>query len=130
MWTALTDPRLIDNIDYLGHDYAPLVRLVEQLSQQPYASKLYAVTSLTHLSLTTAAAYEERDGHDIIHVEYDPTRGLFELAYGEWTSSTNSTLRGTSARLCGEPDEAKIILDSYIVRLLVPYRLDESVGPN
>lgn len=130
MWTTLSDPDLGEYISDLGHEYAPLRELVERLAQQAYAKSLYAVTSLMHLSLTTAPDFEQQTGHDMIGVDYNPRRGLFELSYNEWISSSSNPSRRAVAKLLCEPSEASKIIDVYVVRLLMLCRSNRRAESN
>lgn len=122
MWALLTDPGHAASFDYFGEAYAPLRRLVEQLARREYASGVYADKSMASFILTTAAAYEEADGHDAIGIEYNPGRGLFVVNYSEWVSLTRNPQHRIVASRVSEPQEVGEVIDRFVLRLLLSRR--------
>lgn len=119
MWALLSNPGHADSFDKHGEAYAPLRRLVEQLARREYAGRVYAVKSLASFNLTTAPTYQQTDGHDVISIEYDPERGLFDVRYSEWVFPTRNTRYRTAARPVCDPQEVGKVIDCYVVRLLL-----------
>jgi hypothetical protein len=127
MWAILSSPDHIASFAQLGEDWAPMQRLATALSEQPYAPGLWAFTSLASFNLTTAEKHGGRDGHDVVHIEFDPRQQSFRIEYHEWVSGTrNPPHRVAASRQC--PEEAAFeTVELYVLRLLLLRREDAAL---
>ena len=117
MWLSLTDPKLIESYReefFSGHCPEEIASLLAELSKKPYASNLYAVTSLGHLRLTTATSWQEGEKHDCIFVShrYDAGKLVITLSYVEKNSR-----KSTADRRCAT-EEAAGYVDLYVIKLI------------
>src|SRR5436190_207854 len=111
MWALLYDPGHADGFDHLGEAYAPLRRLVEELAHREYSGRVYAFAAGSSFNLTAAPSAQQAVGRDEVGIEYDPTRGLFEVGYITWaTAGRGARHRGAERRVCA-PDEVGGVID-------------------
>jgi hypothetical protein len=117
----LDDPRLLAayRSEFPNHA-APdvLCELLEHLAQKPYASSVYAITSLQHLRFGTVP-YEQSHPLDP-HVSVSLWKATSPAkAYSASVSFVARGERKSSAgRLC-HPDELPMYADLYLQRLLL-----------
>jgi hypothetical protein len=114
MWRPLQDTGLgvaFEKEFPSGRAPAALARLLNELSSQEYAGKIFAVTSLGNLRLTTAPDYTQADRHDVVAIK---CRGdEYVVGYIEARSS-----KASPATICRE-DELKSVVERYLLRLLL-----------
>lgn len=120
MWAALQHPRHVQFYEELqrdryerGEDWQPMIRAVQYLQAQPYASQLYAFTSLADFHITTAPSYEDFQGHRTVGVTWMFRDRAFRLSLGKSWSG-----RRQNERTCEERDFPSNV-DSLIQGLLL-----------
>jgi hypothetical protein len=128
MWAILSGPDHIASFADFGADWgAPMHRLATALSERSYAPGLWAFTSLASFNITTAPKHAALDGHDVVHIEFDPRQQSFHIEYQEWVSSTrNPPHRSVASRECAEAVALETV-DLYVLRLLL-LRREEPTG--
>jgi len=119
MWALLSNPGHAESFAPHGENYAPLSRLVAELAGRSYAGGVFAFKSMTSFHLTTAATYQDFEGHDAIGIGFGPRTWLFGVGYDQWVSPTRNPQRRTVAcRSCVEAGVSGIV-DLYVLRLLL-----------
>lgn len=119
MWAILSSPDHVASFAEFGEEWAPLYRLAIALAGRPYAPGLWAFKSLASFNITTAEKHSGLDGHDIVHIEFDPRQQVFHVRYEEWVSSTrNPPHRIAASRDCDESAALETV-DLYVLRLLL-----------
>ncbi len=111
MWAGLTDPGLAACFDCPGE--VPMRRVVEALAQRPYATAIFAYTSMGTFNITTAPTYADHPGRDTIHITYSDTSRTFSVAYLEWGSR-----RRPRPHNCEEAEVLEVV-DRYVTGLLM-----------
>jgi hypothetical protein len=117
MWLSLTDSKLIETYrkEFItGQCPEEIAALLVDLSKKPYASNLWAVTSLGHLRLTTANSYRDCEKHDCIHVgrRNDAGKLVITISYVE-----KNRRKSTADRQCA-PEETVGYVNLYAIRLI------------
>ena len=111
MWRSLDDGELIQAYrrgPFPGGSAPPaLVRVLEGLRGRQFASKVFAVTSLGHLRLTTAPDFTRQEAHDFVAVEPNYV-GYFEAG----------CRKSAAGRWCRE-EELPDVVECYLLRLLL-----------
>jgi hypothetical protein len=119
MWAPLQHPghlelyRELEHACYLTEDWQPMIRAIEYLQAQPYASELFAFSSLANFHVTTAPCYQDFSRHGVVSITWSVDRKQFSLALGKPRSH-----RRESGRTCEERDFPTSV-DSLIQGLLI-----------
>jgi hypothetical protein len=114
MWYSLSHPDLLTLYqgNFPGRMAPPgLLRLLAHIQAQAFADKVFAVTSLGHLRLTTGESYAMEEEHDVIAI--NPSGDGYSVAYVEAGRS-----RATTSRLCSGKELADVV-ECYLLRLLL-----------
>lgn len=125
MWTALQHPRQVEFYEELqrdrcerGENWQPMIRAMRYLQAQPYASRLFAFTSLAQFHVTTAPCYEEFPGHRAVAITCMLRERGFRLSLVESWSG-----RRQNECMCEECHFPSSV-DSLILGLLLLERRD------
>ena len=128
VWAVLSDPGHADSFLLHEEAYEPMRHLVASLALRPYAEQVFAYKSLATFNITTAATYQEADGHDVIGIGFNPANGLFAVGYCEWISPTRNPHHRTVASRTAQCQEAIEIIDRYVQRLRMTRRPSGGAG--
>jgi hypothetical protein len=124
MWALLSNPEHAASFEQLGEAYAPLRRLVEQLTGREYAGRVHAFKWMASFNLTTAPTSQEVGGHDGIGIDYIPDQGVFRIGYDDRAIPHHSPPFLTAA-----PHEVGELIDQHVQRLLLSPRPPEPEPP-
>lgn len=123
MWLLLANPTLAESISQNCEEFSPFVELVEQLSKRSYANQIHAFISHASFVLTTAATYQEADGHDWVSVTQMDEGKLYAVAYEAWVSVTRNPKRSISDQQTCELANVPNFVDSFVLRMLTIKRV-------
>ena len=89
MWKRLDEKGVVETFicGAKQKEDAAVADFLRNISERPWASELYAVTSLGNLRLTRARSYKDGDRYDSVHVG-DDAQGNIILSYQPCTTST------------------------------------------
>jgi hypothetical protein len=121
MWATLQDPGFLifyqdfhDGRYFRDEDWQPMIRAVRHLQSQPYASALFAFTSLAHLCVTTAPTFEACAGHHSIGITWAFAERRFHLRY-----YTDSWIADQPPEIVCEEVAFAVAVDAFVQRLLM-----------
>ena len=102
-----------------GLGYEPnrevIALLLEKLSRKPYAEKLSAVTSIGHLSITTALSWEDNTKNDSVFIDLIKDAGKNVIVMSYHSNGRRKTDASRRALL----EEAVEYIDLYVMRLIL-----------
>jgi hypothetical protein len=116
MFLALADERLVEIYKQIVYpDGLVIAELLRRLRDKPYAKKVFAVTSIGRLSLTTAASYPESENSYSFCVgeKTDAGKTLITMSY-----HANGRRKPSAERQC-PLEEAVEYIDLYVMRILL-----------
>jgi hypothetical protein len=121
MWVSLADENLVDYYKKSALSYrsekAPelIILLLERLSKKSYADKLFVVTSVGRLSLTTALCWDGKTRNYGVGIDQIIDAGKPVLAISGLTMSRKESVAGRYCSL----EEAVEYIDLYVMRILL-----------
>jgi hypothetical protein len=116
MFLALADERLVEIYKQTVYpDGLIIAELLSRLRKKPYAEKVFAVTSVGNLSLTSAASHRETENVYSFRVgeKNDAGKTVITMSY-----HPNGRRKPSAERQC-PLNEAVEYIDLYVMRILL-----------
>lgn len=116
MFIPLADERLVEYYEQIVHPNGLLIaQLLSRLRNKPYAEKVYAVTSIGRLFLTTQSSYKDSEKHFGFQVAEKRDAGKTLIVF----SQHNDGRRKPNAECQCSLEEAVDYIDLYVMRMLL-----------
>lgn len=118
MFVPLADESLVEIYKRIVHPNGLVIaELLSRLRNKPYAEKIYVVTSMRKLFLTTASSYEDsiQNKHYgfLIKEKIDANKTIITMSYHE-----NGRRKPSAEHQCSL-EEAVDYIDLYVLRMLL-----------
>ena len=116
MYLSLADERLVEVYKEIVHPNGLVIaELLSRLRNKPYAEKIYAVTSVGRLFLTTASEYNDFETNFSFRIGEKKDAGKTLITFSQHPNSGGKP----SAEHQGTLEEAIEYIDLYVMRILL-----------